>query len=136
MVAEQTTRSRFWPTPALPPREVDLRARIETPGDGEADVDTRLLYEPLPAAWDEAVARGLYDGVHAGLAAVGGPLPMGGIRVSITRLRIRPTLSPDPEPADIEAVARTVGAIAASTVEALWAGLRAPASPEDRGMGG
>ncbi|MDP9363472.1 MAG: hypothetical protein M3Q10_04445 [Chloroflexota bacterium] len=131
MIAEQASRSRFWPIAALPGREVELDVRLETPGEPGVDVDILLLDEPLPAAWDEAVVRHLYEGVHAGLAAAGRPLPDGGVRVSITKLRVEPTLAGDPDPEEVDRLADTVRAIVASTVDALWAGLSRPASAGD-----
>lgn len=131
MVAEQTTHSRYWASPSLPAREIDLVARVETGRDAETDVDTELLYDPLPAAWDDAIARELFAGVHAGLAAVGAPLPAGGVRVRISELRISPPLAGDPSPTELRSVGETVRAIAAATVEALWTGLRQASSEED-----
>jgi hypothetical protein len=131
LIAEQVTRSRFWPVAALPGREVELDVRLETPGEPGVDVDIVLLDEPLPAAWDEAVVGHLYDGVHAGLAAAGCPLPEGGVRVSITRLRVEPAPTDHPLPEEVDRLADTLRAIVASTVDALWAGLSQPVSAGD-----
>lgn len=133
MVAEQTTHSRYWPTAGLPAREIHLAARLETPGEAGVDVATELLLEPpLPPPWDGELHRQIYDGVHAGLAAVARALPSGGLRVVVTDLRIVPALEPDATSAEVGAVGRTVRALTASTVEALWVGLGEPTTPPDR----
>ncbi len=95
--------------------------------DPDADVDTVLILEPpLPPPWDDHVHRQLYDGVHAGLAGAGQPLPTGGVRVLITKLRIDPPLDPATSPTEIHSVADTIRALAAATVGALWTGLSQP----------
>lgn len=127
MVAEQTTHSRYWSSAARPPREIDVSARIETPGEPGVDVDTVLAYQPLPEGWDEVIARHVYEAVHAALAAAARPLPDDGLRVLISDLRIAPAPGRDADPAEVTAVAETVRAIVAATVESLWAGL-----PRDR----
>lgn len=131
MVADQTAHNRYWASASQPAREIELVARIELATDGAADVDTELPYEALPAAWDEAIARQIYDGVHAGLAAIGGSLPREGVRISFSDLRVTPPLAGDPSPAGVRAIGETVRVIAASAVESLWSGLRQAAAAEE-----
>ena len=131
LIAEQATRSRFWPVAALPGPEVELDVRLEMPGEPGVDVYIVLLAEPLRDAWDDAVVGHLYEGVHAALTSAGRPLPEGGVRVSITRLRIDPAPADESDPEEIDRVADTVRAIVASTVDALLAGLGHPASAGD-----
>lgn len=80
--------------------------------------------DPLPPAWDDPIARQLYDGAHAGLAAVDAPLPEAGIRVIIAGLRVSPTLVDDPDPAVVRAVGETIRLTVVSTLETWWRGLR------------
>ncbi len=136
MIAEQSTRVRYGATPTRPEREIDLVARVETAADPETDVVTTLLYEPFPAEWDEAIARQLYDGVHAGIAAVAAPLPVGGLRVSITELRVSPSLDGEPTLGEIEAVTATMRMLVTAAVESLWTGLRQPSPPDREGQAG
>lgn len=119
MIAEQTTQSRYWRSPSLLEREIDLVARLETV-DAGSDVDTELLYEPLAAGWDEAIADRVYEGVHAGLAAVAAPLPRGGLRVQISRLQLSPPLESNPAAESVALLGETVRAIVASAVESMW----------------
>lgn len=132
-IAEQSTQSRFWSSSSLPDREIDLVARVEIGGDaaereGGVDVDARLLYDPLPPAWDDLIAARIYDGIHAGLAAVAAPLPSAGLRVTISRLGILPEPPPTRSSAELEALGETVRGTIASTIESLWLGLRSSAA--------
>ncbi len=136
MIAEQSTRVRYGATPSRPEREIRLVARVETADDPDTDVATSLLYEPLPVEWDEAIARQLYDGVHAGIAAVSAPLPVGGLLVSIAELRVLPSLEGEPALGDVEAVGATVRMLVAAAVESLWTGLRQPSLPDTEGQVG
>lgn len=136
MIAEQSTRVRYGATPSRPEREIRLVARVETADDPDTDVATSLLYEPLPVEWDEAIARQLYDGVHAGIAAVAAPLPVGGLLVSIAELRVLPSLEGEPALGDVEAVGATVRMLVAAAVESLWTGLRQPSLPDTEGQVG
>ena len=126
IVAEQATRSRYWRSDASPSREIRLTARLEIPGEEGVDVATSLVFEPLASPWDEQIDQHLYDGVHAGLASVGGALPADGIRVLITALHIMPGLAPESSEGEVRSVGETVHALAAATVSALWTGLRQP----------
>jgi len=126
IVAEQATRSRYWHADSLPSREIRLTARLEVPGEDGVDVTTSLLFKPLASPWDEQIDRHLYDGVHAGLATAGTPLPVGGIRVLVTELQITPILAADANEDEVRSVVEMVHALAAATVGTLWTGLRHP----------
>lgn len=59
MVADQASQSRARSSPSRPEREIALVVRIETAGEPGVDVDTVLLYDPLPPAWADPIARHL-----------------------------------------------------------------------------
>ena len=131
-VAEQATHSRYWHSDSSPRREIRLTTRLEVPGEDGVDVETSLLFEPLASPWDEQIDQYLYDGVHAGLANAGMPLPAEGIRVLITELHILPGLAPDSTEDEMRSVGETVHGLTAATVSALWIGLSQPATVANR----
>ena len=124
MVAEQTSRNRYWQPVPLLPREIELTVRLEIPEETGADVGIDPRFDPpFPPAWEDALHQRLYAGVHDGLASVGTPLPAEGIGVHITRLRVSPPLEPDSNPDDVRRLGDTLEALTAATVAALWTGL-------------
>lgn len=130
MIAEQTTSYRYWIAEQRPPVTIELTARVEIPGEDEADVTTVLQFEePLAPRIEEAVRQGLYDGVHGGIAAAGFPLPAQGLTVRVLRLRLDP---PDSFTGvgDIRSLGRTVQSVMTEVVASLWSGLRNLALPE------
>ncbi len=126
ILAEQATRSRYWHSGSSPSREIRLTARLEVPGVEGADVDTALLFESHASPWNELIDQHLYDGVHAGIAGAGMPLPDGGVRVFITELSITAGLAADAGEDEVRSVVETVHALASATVSTLWTGLRQP----------
>jgi hypothetical protein len=124
MIAARTSnRLEYWSDEGSP-REIRLEARVEVPGEPDVDVDIQLRFRRHePPAWDESIDQWLYDGVHAGLAAVEAPLPEHGIRVLITDLDFAPSLAAEPDRDALNSLGVIVQALAASTVKSLWAGL-------------
>jgi len=124
IAAEQASTNRYWQPPPLPPREIELTIRLQIPeGDG-ADVGIRPSFAlELPEPWEDMLHQRLYEGVHAGLASVGTPIPDGGIGVHITRLHLSPPVTSDTGAVEVRRIGDALAALAASTVAALWAGL-------------
>src|SRR5438270_9641332 len=93
MIAEQTTSSTFSPHLGQNAATIEMTVRMEVPipeayGPGP-NVSIALVYEPkLPEELQDELHRGLYNGVHSGLARVGAPLPQGGVYVEIARLAV------------------------------------------------
>jgi hypothetical protein len=130
VVAEQTSRNRYWQPAPLPPREIEMTVRLEIPEEAGADVGVNPRFAPsLPPAWEDALHQRLYAGVHGGLATVGAALPAGGLGVSITRLHVSPPLNCDGSPDDIRRLGDTLEALTAATVAALWTGLLSLGAP-------
>ncbi|MBI3967118.1 MAG: hypothetical protein HY329_15895 [Chloroflexi bacterium] len=92
MIAEQMTTSRFWAGGAVSPIRIDLALRLEIPAqDPFVHVAVDLVYEPQTAgSLEERLQQHLYDGVHAGIAAIGFPVPDGGIGARISSFQIAP----------------------------------------------
>jgi hypothetical protein len=124
MLAEQTTLSRYRSSAPLPEREIEITIRLEMPAQDEADVSITIGFElPLSPPWDDRVVQQLYEGVHAGLAAAGLPLPPEGLAVQVSALRVAPPLGIDAGNDEASQVGDTVRALAAATVELLRNGL-------------
>lgn len=123
IVAEQTSHNLFLQDPLAPPREIELTVRLEIPEETGADVgitprfDTELLSD-----WQDALTQRLYQGVHGGLASIEAPLPMGGIGIYITYLRLSPPVREESTSSEIRQLGDALEALMASTVAALWAG--------------
>ena len=136
IVAEQTSRNRYRRPAPLPPREIELTVRLEIPEETGVDIGINPSFTPpLPPQWDDVLQQRLFLGVHGGLASVGEPLPVGGIGVSITRLRVFPPLGTDSDIDDIRRLGDVLEALTAATVAALWAGamsLGATSAPVSR----
>lgn len=124
IVAEQTSRNRYWPPDPLPTREIELTVRLEIPEESGAEVGITPSFEPpLPSRWEDTLQQRLFQGVHGGLAHVGMPLPEVGIGVRITQLRVSPPLQAESSFDDVSRLGDTLEALTASTVAALWAGV-------------
>lgn len=130
MVAEQTSRSRYWQPAPLPTREIELTIRLRIPDDDGADVGIRPSVVPdLPEPWQDLLLQRLFDGVHACLARVGTALSVGGVGVEVTRLRLSPPPTAAGDPDDLRRMGETLEGLAASVVAALWTGLISLAAP-------
>lgn len=124
VAAEQTSRSRYWQSASLPPREIELTVRLLIPEDEGADVGIRFSGVPsLPPAWDDLLFQRLSAGVHRGLASVGTPLPTEGIGIDITHLAMLPRLDAGNDTDDVDSLGDALEALTAATVAALWSGL-------------
>lgn len=128
--AEQSSRNRYWQPSSLSPREIDMTIRVQIPEGDTADVGIWPSFAPtFPEPWNNMLHQRLYDGVHAGLARVGEPLPAGGIGVHITQLRLSPPLAAGEGDDEARRVGEALEALAASTVAALWSGLISLGAP-------
>lgn len=130
MIGEQTATYSYRIAERRPPVRIELTARVEIPGEDEADVTTVLqLEEALAPRIEETVRQGLYDGVHGGIAATGFPLPAQGLTVRVLRLRIDPQDS-FARAGDIRSLGRTIQSVITEVVASLWSGLRNLELPE------
>jgi hypothetical protein len=121
--AEQTSRNRYLRPAPLPPREIELTVRLESPEGTGADVGIVPSFRrSLPSQWEDAILQRLYQGVHGGLAQVGTPLPAGGIAVHISRLRFSPLLDPESNIDDLQRLGDALEAHTAATIAAVWTG--------------
>lgn len=81
---------------------------------------SRLFKPELPERLADVVHQKLYDGVHAGIAAVSMPFPEGGFAIEILTLQ----LLPDPEAImaddDMQRIAELLGAMVMGMVASLW----------------
>ena len=132
IIAEQTSRNRYWFSASLAPREIELTVRLEIPEKEGVDVGISPSFTPpLPPAWVDSLMQRLYVGVHSGIASVGMPLPTGGIGVEVTQVRVLPPLGANISIDDAGELSNALEALTASSVAALWTGinsLRAPSS--------
>lgn len=137
MIAEQSTSSAFLLSADRVATEIEMTVRMEIPATGVstgADVSTLLSYEPkVPERLQDELHRGLFDGVHQGLALVDSPLPEGGIAVEVTRLVIaKPGLEILTSDNSVRQVATTLESLIACTVASLWKTLIIISKPTDR----
>ena len=128
MIAEQSTSSVVLLDAAQPIAEIVMTVRMEIPQTGAlagSDVSIRLRYESeLPEQLRDELHRGLYDGVHTGLAIISRPIPQGGIAVEVTRLVIKtPQLETIVADNSIKQVATSLHSLVAYTVASLWQSL-------------
>jgi len=124
IVAEQTSRNRYSRPGALPPREIEMTVRLIVPDEDGADVSITADFAPtLPARWEDRLYERLYSGVQGGLAGVGSSLPVGGIHVEISSIRVSPQVEDDSDTDDVGRLGDTLEALTTATVGGLWSGL-------------
>ena len=113
-----------------------MAVRMEIPATGISvgvDVSTFLSYEPkVPEHLQDELHKGLFNGVHQGLALVDGRSPQGGIAVEVTRLAISiPDLETLANDNRIRQVGATLESLIACTVCSLWKALIIISKPTD-----
>lgn len=126
MRAEQDASCRFSVVESGPVYEVHIAVTVEVPGEAGVDATAHLAYEPkLPEPFWDPLHQALYDGIYGGIALVERPLPSDGMIVTISALRIDPSVEAWVGAASLERLAALLRTLASGTVATLWLGLGA-----------